>query len=287
VKILVTGSNGQLGSEIRRLANHYKEFDFVFTDVGELDITDNRVLSDFFSDHTFDCIINCAAYTLVDKAEDEKDLAMLVNSTAPGYLAVHSRKMNALMVHISTDYVFDGEKNSPYTETEQTNPLSYYGLTKLRGEEQVIKHSGSAFIIRTSWLYSSFGSNFVKTILNRGRMNKQLSVVADQTGSPTYARDLAKCILNIIPLINKGGSEIYHYTNEGEASWYEFAAEIIKIAGLACSVIPVSTSDYPTKARRPFYSVLDKNKIQKVFNITIPHWKDSLRECIDEIPGNF
>ncbi|MCX6235712.1 MAG: dTDP-4-dehydrorhamnose reductase [Bacteroidetes bacterium] len=283
MKILVTGSNGQLGSEIRRLEQDYAGYSFTFTDIAELDITSHNDLFHFFSARSFDCVINCAAYTAVDKAEDEKELAMLVNATAAGYLAEFSRQMGALMVHLSTDYVFDGMKNHPYNETDTTNPLSHYGFTKLRGEEQVMRHSLKSMIIRTSWLYSGYGNNFVKTILKRGRSGEQLRVVSDQIGCPTYARDLAKCILDILPFCKQEGHAIYHYTNEGVASWYDFALEILKIAGISCPVIPVCTADYPSKTRRPFYSVLSKNKIKKAFHLTIPYWKDSLKDCINDL----
>jgi dTDP-4-dehydrorhamnose reductase len=286
VNILVTGSNGQLGHEIRQLVKEHKNFNCLFTDIEELDITNDELLHDYFSLHRFDCIINCAAYTAVDKAEEERAQAMLVNATAPGYLAQCARDMEALMVHISTDYIFDGKKNRPYEETDTPGPLSYYGLTKLRGEEQILSQAGRGLLFRTSWLYSSFGKNFVKTIITHGLRGETLHVVDDQTGTPTYACDLAAVILQCITKYVKQNTSIYHYSNEGSASWYDFALAVLKIAGISCKIVPVKTSSYPSKAKRPSYSVLNKNKIRNDFGITIPYWRDSLEECVKEIVRN-
>jgi len=286
VNILVTGANGQLGSEIGRLAGDYKDHAFRFTDIEDLDITDYHLLATYFSANRFDCIINCAAYTAVDKAEEERDLAMLVNATAAGYLAEFAKKMSALFIHISTDYVFDGKKNRPYNEKDNPKPLSYYGLTKLRGEETVIRTAGRGMLFRTSWLYSSYGKNFVRTILDHGMRGDSLKVIDDQTGTPTYARDLAAIVLQCIDRYDKKHMTIYHYSNEGLASWYDFAMAALKIAGISCEIIPVSTAAYGSKTKRPYYSVLDKEKIKHDFGISIPYWRDSLETCIKEILGN-
>jgi len=282
--ILITGANGQLGSEIKDLSPLYKNFNFTFTDVNELDITNYEELGKFFSKKKFDCIINCAGYTAVDKAESEKEQAVLLNSTAVKYLAGYVSKLNALFVHISTDYVFDGRNFKPYLENDLTNPKSIYGKTKLDGEAEVIFNSQKAIIFRTSWLYSSFGNNFVKTIMKAAKEKESLNVVNDQIGNPTYAKDLAKAILDIIGGYKATSKfEIFNYSNEGVASWYDFAKEITEIAGIKCSITPVETKDYPTPAARPPYSVFNKTKIKKQFNITIPYWKDSLKECIEKL----
>jgi dTDP-4-dehydrorhamnose reductase len=286
VNILVTGANGQLGNEIRRLARDYKEHAFRFTDIEDLDITDYHLLETYFSANRFECIINSAAYTAVDKAEEERDLAMLVNGTAAGYLAEFAKKMSALFIHISTDYVFDGEKNRPYDENDTPNPLSYYGLTKLRGEEEVLRTAGRGLLFRTSWLYSPYGKNFVRTILDLGKRSDSLKVIDDQTGTPTYARDLATVVLQCITRYDKKHMTIYHYSNEGLASWYDFAMAALKIAGISGEIVPVSTVGYGSKTRRPYYSVLDKGKIKHDFGISIPYWRDSLEICVKEILGN-
>jgi dTDP-4-dehydrorhamnose reductase len=226
-------------------------------------------------------IINCAAYTAVDKAEQEDNLAFLINASAVGILARVASKYNALLIHISTDYVFDGKGYKPYMEEDPTNPVSLYAKSKHAGERQVQSYSNRALIIRTSWLYSEFGNNFVKTMMKYGKERGQLNVVFDQTGTPTYARDLAKAILDIItkkPAIN--GVEVFHYSNEGVTSWYDFALAIIEFSGITCKIIPIETKDYPLPAVRPFYSVFNKAKIKQRFNIEIPYWKDSLKVCI-------
>lgn len=281
MNILITGANGQLGSEIRELAPLYKGLNFTFTDIEELDITNYQALGKFFAKNKFECFINCAGYTAVDKAETEKDKATLINATAVKYLAEYSSQQNALFVHVSTDYVFDGRNFKAYLESDLTNPKSVYGKTKLDGEVEVIFNSQQAIIFRTSWLYSSFGSNFVKTILRVASEKEALNVVSDQIGSPTYARDLAKAILDIVPdykAINK--FEIFNYSNEGVASWYDFAKEIVENAGLKCAIIPIETKEYPTPAMRPMFSVLSKSKIKKQFSLAIPYWKDSLKDCL-------
>lgn len=284
MNILITGAKGQLGSEIKELAPLYKNFSFTYSDVDELDITGDDALAKFFSKNKFNCIINCAAYTAVDKAESEMEMAYKINSEAVGKLAEWAAKQKALFVHVSTDYVYDGKNFRPYLETDVTNPRSVYGKSKLDGEMEVIFNAQKAIIIRTSWLYSSFGGNFVKTIMRVAKEKGELNVVCDQVGSPTYARDLAKAILDIIPVYKSTEKfEIFNYSNEGVASWYDFAREITDIAGIKCAINPIETKSYPTPAKRPEYSVLNKSKIKSQFNLKIPYWKDSLRECIGKL----
>ena len=284
MNILITGANGQLGSEIKELSPQYKDLNFTFTDVDELDITNYDALGKYFAKNKFQCIINAAAYTAVDKAESEKAKAIQINATAVKYLSEYSSNQNALFVHVSTDYVFDGRSCKPYSEGDMTNPKSVYGKTKLDGEVEVIFNAQKSIIFRTSWLYSSYGSNFVKTIIKAANEKGALNVVYDQIGNPTYAKDLVKTILDIVPTYHaQNKSEIYNYSNEGVTSWYDFAKEITEMADIKCSISPIETKDYPTPAVRPQYSVLNKSKIKKQFNIVIPHWKDSLRECIKKI----
>jgi dTDP-4-dehydrorhamnose reductase len=284
MKLLITGCNGQLGNELKVLAKDYIQHQFTFTDIEELDISNFDTLEKYIKKNIPDCIINCAAYTAVDKAEGEKEKAFLINSVAAKNLAELSTKFNALLVHISSDYIFDGKSSKPYVETDSSNPKSLYGKTKLNGEVEIVFNAKKAIIIRTSWLYSSFGINFVKTILEKGKEKGELNVVSDQIGTPTYARDLAKTILEIIPDYHpKNNTEIYHFSNEGATSWYDFAKEILELANIKCKVNPVETKDYPTAAQRPQYSLLNKTKIKKEFNIQIPYWKDSLKECIQKI----
>ena len=278
--ILITGANGQLGSEFRKIAPPIQACRFTFTDIDEMDICDHKAISAYFSAHSFDCIINCAGYTAVERAETEREKAMKVNARAVQNLAIAAGEQNALLVHISTDYVFDGHSFRPYLETDKENPISWYGVTKLEGERQLLMHAGKALIIRTSWLYSSFGNNFLKTILQKARQQKELRVVCDQIGTPTYAADLAGAILDLLPLFQVQEKRIYHFTNEGVCSWYDFAKEIIEMAGLNCHIVPIPASEFPTAARRPFYSVLDKGKIKRDFGIEIPYWKESLGKCI-------
>lgn len=287
INILVTGSNGQLGSEIKSLIGEFSEYNFIFTDKAQLDITSEEKIKNFLFLNTIDIIINCAAYTAVDKAQNDFENADKINRKALKKLSKLSKEQNISLIHISTDYVFDGMGHKPYVEEYQTNPKSLYGKTKVLGEEEMIKISPkNSIIIRTSWLYSSYGANFVKTILRLGSEKKTLEIVYDQIGTPTYARDLAKTILHIIPTVLKTKNEkvqIYHYSNEGVASWYDFAKEIIKISSLECQIEPILTKDYPTLAPRPSFSVLDKSKIKKDFGIKIPYWKESLAECLTQI----
>lgn len=282
-KILVTGSNGQLGSEIKALATTYSQYDFRFTDYEELSIIDETEVDKFFTEYQPDFCINCAAYTAVDKAEDaaEKDLVNKVNADAVGFLANACAKNNTKLIHVSTDYVFDGTATIPYTEDAPTNPVSVYGATKLKGE-QLATDNTDAVIIRTAWVYSSYGKNFVKTMMHLMKTKPSLNVVSDQFGSPTYAADLAKAILNIIASENwKPG--IYHYTNAGKISWFDFAVAIRDIIHSNCEVNPIPTAGYPTPAKRPAYSVLDKTKIKRIYNVAIPEWEHSLKICIGKL----
>ena len=263
MNILVTGCNGQLGNEIQLLEKEYKEYQFFNTDVEQLDITDDKAIENFVREHEIDGIINCAAYTAVDKAESNKDLCTRLNTEAPAYLAIAVEARGGWLVQISTDYVFDGTKHTPYVEADQPCPDSVYGNTKLAAELAVRKLCKRTLIIRTAWLYSTFGNNFVKTMIKLGREKKELGVIFDQIGTPTYARDLAKTIMTAIEEGIQPG--IYHYSNEGVISWYDFTKAIHRIAGItSCHVKPLHTSEYPTPAKRPAYSVLDKTKIKKL-----------------------
>lgn len=279
INILVTGCNGQLGNEIQLLEKEYKEYQFFNTDVEQLDITDDKAIENFVREHEIDGIINCAAYTAVDKAESNKDLCTRLNTEAPAYLAIAVEARGGWLVQISTDYVFDGTKHTPYVETDQPCPDSVYGNTKLAAELAVRKLCKRTLIIRTAWLYSTFGNNFVKTMIKLGREKKELGVIFDQIGTPTYARDLAKTIMTAIEKGIQPG--IYHYSNEGVISWYDFTKAIHRIAGItSCHVKPLHTSEYPTPAKRPAYSVLDKTKIKETYDIEIPYWEESLADCI-------
>ena len=284
MKILVTGSNGQLGNELKVLADAYPCFNFIFTDVAELDITSEPEVEMIVKNEKPAAIINCAAYTAVDKAEKEDNLAFLINATAVGNLARVSSMHGVLLIHISTDYVFDGKGFRPYQEDDPTNPVSLYAKSKHAGEQQVQSYADKALIIRTSWLYSEFGTNFVKTIMKYGKERGQLNVVFDQIGTPTYARDLAKTILDILKIQPfSEGVEIYNYSNEGVTSWYDFAKAIIEFSGIDCIINPIETKDDPLPAVSPCYSVFNKSKIKHRFQIKIPFWRDSLKECIERI----
>ena len=283
INILVTGSNGQLGNELRKLASAATDFNFIFTDIAELDITNPEAIEALMMSEKISVIINCAAYTAVDKAETETVLAYRINAEAPGYLAAAAFRFNALLVHVSTDYVFSGEGFRPYTENISCDPRSTYGSSKLKGEIAVIDSGCRHIIIRTSWLYSAFGNNFIKTVRKYGRERGHLNMIYDQIGTPTHAADLAETILTIIPQCNDRNSEIYHYSNEGVCSWYDFALEILDQSGIKCTVAPITTFEYPLPAVRPYYSVLNKGKIKKDFNIKIPHWKESLTRCLKEL----
>ena len=282
MNILVTGCNGQLGNEIQLLEKQNLQHVFFNTDVTELDITDADAIDRFVQDNQIDGIINCAAYTAVDKAESNEELCRKLNAEAPAYLAQAVDKRNGWLVQISTDYVFDGTNHTPYTEDEETCPNSVYGSTKLVGEFNVLKLCKKAMVIRTAWLYSTFGNNFVKTMLRLGREKDELGVIFDQIGTPTYAGDLAKTIMTAV---SKGiVPGIYHFSNEGVISWYDFTKAIHRIAGITtCKVHPLHTSEYPTPAARPHYSVLDKTKIKNTYGIEIPYWEESLKECVQKL----
>ena len=278
--ILVTGSNGQLGSEIRELASKYS-YNFFFTDRNNIDITSKDSIKEFCQTNSINVIINCAAYTAVDKAQSDIENADLVNRKAVKKLSIVAKELNIKLIHISTDYVFDGKNFKPYVEEFQTNPQSVYGKTKLDGENEMRDiNPKNSIIIRTSWIYSYYGNNFVKTMLRLGKEKEELGVIFDQVGTPTYAKDLAKIILDIVPQIDNQKVEIYNYSNEGVLSWYDFAKEIMKMAKLNCKINPIETYQYPTPAKRPHFSLLNKNKIKSTFNIEIPYWKDGLDDCL-------
>lgn len=281
--ILITGSKGQLGNELKVVSENYYGYDFIFTDIDTLDITSQEKTSEFIKKSKPDWIINCAAYNLVDKAETEPDKALLINGIAVKNITEVIRGSECRFIHISTDYIYDGLSNVPYNEYAAPNPLSAYGRSKLAGEKYALLHPGS-MIIRTSWLYSSFGNNFVKTILRHAAEKESLKVVYDQTGTPTYAADLAEAIIHIISGVIRNqvamNSGLYNYSNEGVCSWYDFASEIIKDAGLNCKVLPVLSKDYPQAAQRPKYSVMDKSKIKENYGLSIPHWRSSLIRCM-------
>lgn len=282
MNILVTGCNGQLGNEIQLLEKEYPQHTYFNTDVAELDITNQLAVNDFINRHVIDGVINCAAYTAVDKAEGDKELCTTLNTVAPSYLAAAIDKRGGWIIHVSTDYVFDGTHHTPYVETDTPSPDSVYGSTKLAGELGVSKFCKKHMIIRTAWLYSAFGNNFVKTMIRLGKEKTELGVIFDQIGTPTYARDLAVAIMTAV---DKGiETGVYHYSNEGVISWYDFTKAIHRIARIKdCKVRPLHTSEYPTAANRPAYSVLDKTKIKQTYGIEIPYWEDSLKECIERL----
>ena len=281
--ILVTGGNGQLGSEIKNLEKNHQKYSFYFTDIKELDITNQLSVKTFIEKKNIDIIINCAAYTAVDKAEVEKDIAEKVNYKGVQNLVDALKTVNGKLVHISTDYVFNGENFVPYKESDTVSPIGVYGETKRKGELAVLNSDIDGVVIRTSWLYSSYGNNFVKTMLKLGDEREELGVIFDQIGTPTYAKDLAQICITIILKSNNtlsSNGRLYHYSNEGVASWYDFAKEIMILGDNDCKVKPIETKDYPTPAKRPHYSILNKSKIKIDFDIEIPFWKDSLKECI-------
>ena len=284
MNILVTGANGQLGNELRQISGNFPDDCFFFTDVAELDITNPDAITDFFVKNNVQTVINCAAYTAVDKAESDGPAANLINATAVAHLAKICKQTDATLIHVSTDYVYDGCACKPYSEDHRTAPVSVYGRSKLVGEEAALTVPKSV-VIRTSWLYSSFGNNFVKTMLRLGRERETLNVVFDQVGTPTYAADLAQAIMVIVKTaeLNHLITGIFHYANEGVCSWYDFAHEIMQQAGLECAVRPIETKDYPTPASRPHFSVLNKTRMKAAYGIEIPHWKDSLSRCLAEI----
>jgi dTDP-4-dehydrorhamnose reductase len=287
--ILVTGANGQLGKEFRVLAIQYPHYNFLFADKEELPVNDNEAVKKYFTNHQINFCVNCAAYTAVDKAETEKEKAFEINAGAVADLAFVCKTFNVQLIHISTDYVFDGTAQQPYTENDATNPVSIYGQSKLKGEELALQNNPSVIIIRTSWVYSSYGNNFVKTMLRLMKERESINVVDDQLGCPTYAADLAHAIMAIIqknpvavvphsPIVPH--NTIFNYCNRGIISWYQFALAIKELTGSNCTVNPITTAQYPTPAKRPQYSVIDNGLIQNTFGITIPEWKGSLKRCL-------
>ena len=289
MNILVTGANGQLGSEIKDCQHNFKELNIVYADLQDLDICNEDTVNTFVTTNSIDAVINCAAYTAVDKAEKDVEMARKVNATGVFNLVKAMENVKGKIIHISTDYVFDGTKYLPYVEEDIVNPIGVYGNTKREGELAVINSSLEGIVIRTSWLYSAYGNNFVKTMMRIGSEKEKLNVIFDQIGTPTYACDLANTCLAILSnkqnRIDKAG-KVYHFSNEGVASWYDFATVIMKINKLDCKVFPIETKDYPTLAKRPHYSVLNKSKIKTDFNIQIPYWTDSLEKCIEKLKSN-
>tara|TARA_R110002050_G_scaffold57423_3_gene128970 strand:+ start:109649 stop:110548 length:900 start_codon:yes stop_codon:yes gene_type:complete len=289
--ILVTGSTGQLGQSIKAMVTDSidnADYEFVFAHREQLDLSNAASITNFFGNKVFDVIINCAAHTAVDKAESEPELANQINHLAVQQLTDMAQQHNAKLIHISSDYVFNGQQYRPYIETDKVEPQSIYGLTKLNGEQAIQNTMASnAIIIRTSWVYSEYGNNFVKTMLRLGVERDRLNVIFDQIGTPTYAKDLAKAIMSIIqsPAFNQENfkTSIVHFSNEGVASWYDFAQTIFELASIQCQVTPIETKDYPTPATRPYYSVLNKAKIKDNFHLTIPYWKDSLKQCLSAL----
>ena len=278
MKILVTGSNGQLGQSIQKISSSYKH-EFTFTDIEELDVTNEEEIDTYLKKGEFDFLINCVAYTAVDNAENDYDSALALNATAPYLLAKAAKKYKTRFIHISTDYVFDGKSSIPYNSKSETNPKTIYGNTKAQGEKKVLRCNKDAKIIRTSWLYSEFGQNFVKTMAKLGATKSQVSVVFDQVGTPTYATDLAKMIMRFVERMPI--ESIFHFSNEGVCSWYDFARKIMEIKQFKCKVVPILTKDYPTIAKRPAYTLMDKTEIKQAMSCEIPHWEDGLKECLD------
>ena len=280
--ILITGANGQLGNEMRVLSAEYPGYAYFFTDVAELDICDEQAVMEFVQANDIHVIVNCAAYTAVDKAEENVELCTKLNTDAVGYLAKAAEACGAEFIQISTDYVFDGTAHVPYRESASTCPNSVYGHTKLAGEQNALTLCSRSMVIRTAWLYSTFGNNFVKTMIRLGHERDSLGVIFDQVGTPTYARDLARAIFVAIRQGVVPG--VYHFSNEGVCSWYDFTKAIHRLAGIThCKVKPLHTEEYPILAKRPHYSVLDKTKIKKIYNTEVPYWEDSLKECIDAL----
>lgn len=277
--ILITGANGQLGNEIRVASGQFPQFRFFFTDVTELDICNREAVHAYMAENHMDGIVNCAAYTAVDKAEDDAETCYRINRDAVKNLAEAAREYKLDIIHVSTDYVFDGKNYLPYTEVMPVNPSSVYGKSKLEGERILMEICPEAVIVRTSWLYSSFGNNFVKTMLRLGQERDMLNVIFDQVGTPTYAADLAVALLSILAA-GKPAAGIYHYSNEGVCSWYDFTRSIHRLAGISCDLVPIESKEYPVRTPRPHFSVLNKAKIKQTYGTEIPHWEDSLEKCI-------
>lgn len=279
MKVLVTGANGQLGCALRRLLDREIPGEAIYTDKHELDLTDAAAVENFIRDNEVTHIVNCAAYTAVDRAEEEKRECALINTDAVKNLAAAADLLGAKIIHISTDYVFDGTNHRPYRESDKVNPISQYGTTKRKGETALLALAPESIIIRTAWLYSDTGHNFVKTILSLAEKQNEIRVVCDQIGTPTYARDLAEAVLAVLKS-HQWVAGIYHFTDEGAASWYDFAKAILRIAGKKTRVVPIPTEDYPTLAQRPAYSILDRSRIKATYGVEIPHWEDALADCV-------
>jgi dTDP-4-dehydrorhamnose reductase len=291
--ILVTGGDGQLGQSLKSLGEKFPQYQFSFIDRTELDLSNAQAIVNFFKHNQFDLIINCAAYTAVDKAEEDHVLANEINYLAVKQLAETAKYYDSILIHISTDYVLDGVSHRPYTEDDKTNPQSVYGSSKLKAEQAIQAINPKAIIIRTSWVYSEFGQNFVKTMLKLGQERDSLNVIFDQVGTPTYAKDLGGCILTIVDACSADENafqqkdvQLYHYSNEGVCSWYDFAKAIFELTSTACDISPIETKDYPTPATRPHYSVLNKAKIKQKYGLNIPYWKDSLQTCLKILQEN-
>lgn len=286
--ILVTGANGQLGWELGQLVNSYPAFKFVFVDRSQLDLAFPETFEKIIQSIKPDCIVNTAAYTAVDKSETEKELAYTVNATAVQELARISKVLSIPFITYSTDYVFDGEANQPYLSSTKMDPVNYYGSTKAAGETLAMEANEHTIVIRTSWVFSSHGNNFVKTMMRLMKERESLNIVADQKGRPTYAKDLAIATMKMIEALHAGKTMngVYHYANTGETTWFDFAAKIKAIAGLTCALNPIETKDFPTPAKRPAYSVLDTSKIEEALSVSIPHWEDALANCMKEINAN-
>ena len=284
-KILVTGANGQLGQSIRKIAGIYSQYEFIYIDIEDLDLTSPAAIVEYFNQKSCDFIINCAAYTAVDKAETDLNLAEAINHLAVRSLAEIAIQKNITLIHISTDYVFDGQNCQPYIESDAVSPQSVYGATKLRGEQAIQGIAAKGGIIRTSWLYSEFGQNFVKTMLRLGTERDKLGVIFDQVGTPTYAGDLATAILESLPRMTDKVAELYHFSNEGVCSWYDFSCSIFELSQICCKVEPIETIAYPTPAQRPNYSLLNKSKFKQDFGQAIPYWRDSLVRCLAILEG--
>ena len=286
--ILVTGSNGQLGQSLKSLASQHPQYQFTFVERAELDLGNTESIAGYLKQNKFDLIINCAAYTAVDKAEQEQEQADKINHLAVKQLAEIAKLNDSILIHISTDYVFDGTGYKPYLESDQTCPQSVYGASKLKGEQAIQKIAPKAIIIRTSWVYSEYGTNFVKTMLRLGQERESLNVIVDQIGTPTYAKDLAVAIIKIVDACSADQNiftqdqqvQLYHYSNEGVCSWYDFAKTIFEQTNVPCTVSAIETKDYPTAAKRPHYSVINKAKIKQTYNLSIPYWKDALQACL-------
>jgi len=285
-RVLVTGKNGQLGLSIAKIAQDYPQYDMTFVGRDQLDLSQSQKIIEYFQSKTFNVIINCAAHTAVDKAESDPEIAIQVNYLAVKQMAKIAKDQNAILIHISTDYVFNGKNHKPYVETDPVDPINLYGQTKLKGEQSIYIIQPKGMVIRTSWLYSEFGDNFVKTMLRLGKERENLDVIYDQVGSPTFAGDLAKAIFDMLSRSFQFGTEslqTFHFSNEGICSWYDFAKTIFELSNIHCRVNPIETKDYPTPAKRPHYSVLNKLKIRQGYMLEISYWKDSLATCLNEL----